>query len=109
MIFLNFKCLIKFHSQPLKCKQKNYAELQITDMLNSAKEMFKNIKKSDAEVASAEVREEVKEVRSEMAADGKDLDDEINKSFNLNLDKESLKKSKFSRATDWLSRKVGRK
>ena len=82
---------------------------EITDMLNSAKEMFKNIKKSDAEVASAEVREEVKEVRSEMAADGKDLDDEVNKSFNLNLDKESLKKSKFSRATDWLSRKVGRK
>lgn len=81
----------------------------IADMLSSAKEMFKNIKKSDAEAASAEISEEVDEVRSEMAADGKDLDEEINKTFELNLDKESFKKSRFSKATDWLSRKVGRK
>lgn len=82
---------------------------EIADMLSAAKEMFKNIKKTDAEAASVEINEEVNEVRAEMAADGKDLDEEIGKTFELNLDKDSFKKSRFSKATDWLNRKVGRK
>lgn len=64
---------------------------QIADMFSAAKEMFKNIKKSDAEIAKNEINEEVEEIRIAMAKDGKNLDEEVNKAlngdFNLNLDK----------------------
>ena len=67
--------------------------------------MFKSLKKSDAEAAKNEINAEVEEVRVAMTADGKNLDEEVNKFFELNEDKESFKKSKFERASGWLKKK----
>ena len=78
---------------------------QIADMLVAAKEMFKSLKKSDAEVAKNEINAEVEEARVAMTADGKNLDEEVKKFFELNEDKESFKKSKFERASGWLKSK----
>ena len=78
---------------------------QIADMLVAAKEMFKSLKKSDAEAAKNEISAEVEEVRAAMTADGKNLDEEVKKVFELNEEKDSFKKSKFERASGWLKKK----
>ena len=82
---------------------------QITEMLAAAKDMFKNIKREDMLAARDEVTAEVENARAEMAADGKDLDEEVNNALNdgfkLNLDKESMQPSKLSKVGGWLKNK----
>ncbi len=78
---------------------------QIADMFVSAKEIFKNLKKSDAEIAKNEINAEVEKTRAALSADGKNLDEEVSKIFEINEDKASLRKSKFEKARGWLKNK----
>lgn len=81
---------------------------EIADMFSSAKDMFKNIRQEEAIAAGEAVKEDAAVVQAEMTADGENLDAAIQNMLNfdeLNLDKESLKKSKVSQVTGWLKKK----
>ena len=78
---------------------------EIVGMFEGAKDLFKNLTKSEAQAVGNEIREEIAEVRAEMEADGKNLEEEIGKTFTLDLDKEKLKPSKISKVGGWLKSK----